>query len=458
MTEKSGRWQRVSTSGQDEASQLPDLVRWEESHGYENAAEYVLHGKSASKGQQDRYLDQVIRDMEDGKITVLVVWQSSRIERRGAYSVFDLARRVREAGGRIEFVKDNFLNEANEMSDVMLALAATRDRQKSRDISLQVTAKHDSLRAAGSVVGRPAWGYRIVELDGRKVFAPTEEGRKYVPQIFDKVIDGASLRDIAAWLTAEGIATDTGGKTWHEGYLGNRLIKNPVYRGQRRNAGMLETEALVSATTWKAAQLALASRAKPGRAATVNAKPMLRPVCGVCFGQKRPGCQNGCSSMYRVFTGNGRNRVAYYRCSGSGPQRKGCGAPMIRCDELDQAVTFRMTHDPHPHTTREFVPGDDAEDQITALRLKLDKAQTRAESNSLWDEIERLENADRKPAHWVERETGITRGQHFRSLDDDARRAYMAGWHPVAGPRDADGDIIIRMDAFQFERSTNFAL
>lgn len=77
MGELAAKWLPVSSTGQDEANQEPD---------------------------------------ED---------QSSRIERRGAWSVFDLARRVHDAGGRIEYVQDSYLNDTNEMSDVMLALAAT---------------------------------------------------------------------------------------------------------------------------------------------------------------------------------------------------------------------------------------------------------------------------------------------------------------------------------------------
>src|ERR1035438_9476636 len=217
MREQAGIWQRVSTGGQDEASQLPDLVRWCASHDYEQTKSYVLHGKSASKGKHQSALDEVIRDMQDGVITVLVVWQSSRIERRGAYSVFDLARRVREAGGRIEYVKDAYLNDTNEMSDVMLALAATKDRQKSRDISEQVTAKQAALRAAGSAVGRAPWGYSIVKRDGIKIFAPTSDGRKCIPVIFRMLIDGSSLREVAVWLDSQPV----GHERWNEYSLGN---------------------------------------------------------------------------------------------------------------------------------------------------------------------------------------------------------------------------------------------
>lgn len=66
-------------------------------HGYDLATSagdggsYRLHGKSASKGKHAAVLDQAVADMEAGLHTVLVVWQSSRIERRGAWNAFDLA-------------------------------------------------------------------------------------------------------------------------------------------------------------------------------------------------------------------------------------------------------------------------------------------------------------------------------------------------------------------------------
>lgn len=127
MSENAARWLRVSTVAQDEANHEPDIDRWFEDKGYVVRKTYTLRGKSASKGRQDKAFDEMIQDMRRGVFTVLVVWASSRIERRGAYNAFDLARRVKEAGGRIEYVKDAYLNEANDMSDVMLALAATKD-------------------------------------------------------------------------------------------------------------------------------------------------------------------------------------------------------------------------------------------------------------------------------------------------------------------------------------------
>ena len=200
-------------------------------------------------------------------------------------------------------------------------------------------------------------------VDGRKLFVPTAIGRKYIPAIFAKVIDGESIRSIAAWLTAEGVPTTTGG-IWHEGYLSNRLIKNPVYYGARRNAGQLETEALVSASKWQQANAALKSRVRPGRAAIVHDKAMLAPVCGECYGKHREGCADGISPMYRIFTGKGR--VPYYRCTGHGPQRKGCGF-MIAVSEADQRFTKKMLSKDDPHYDRVLIAGDDHADKIAEL-------------------------------------------------------------------------------------------
>ena len=82
MREPAGRWFRVSTGGQDEEHQIPDIDAWCDSHDYDVRKTYQLHGKSASKGKQDKAIAEVIADMHAGVIRVLVVWQSSRIERK----------------------------------------------------------------------------------------------------------------------------------------------------------------------------------------------------------------------------------------------------------------------------------------------------------------------------------------------------------------------------------------
>lgn len=441
MSERARLWQRVSTGGQDEENQLPDLIRWCKSHRYEYDLDdrYVLHGKSASKGKHQKWIDRAVEDMAEGKYTVLVVWQSSRIERRGAWNAFDLARRVKDAGGRIEYVKDAYLNDANDMSDVMLALAATKDRQKSEDISKTVKASHAARRAKGSIVGRAPWGYRIERQGDIKVIVPTAEGRRYIPQIFQRVIDGESLRKIAAWLDSEGASTESG-KRWNESYLGNRLIKNTTYMGQRPNAGELKTEALVSPTAWQQANEALRSRYRPGRGTVKRPKALLAPVCGACYGKPREGCPSGISPMYPITARGGK---VYYRCTGHGPQRKGCGAPMVDCAELDKLVMFRLLHPAAHvmHSERVFIPGDDRADDIARLRERGAEAMRRGDYDAATAAMREASDLEKLPAirpHWERRQTSETEAHYVARLTDDQRREYLAGYEVKAWRGDGE--------------------
>jgi site-specific DNA recombinase len=342
VSENSGRWMRVSTKAQDEQSQLPELARWETDHGYTVAAEYTVHGGSAFKGNRkfDAQWQRVLDDLRSGKITVLVVWKQNRLDRK--LNTFQMLREVVELGGRVEFVSQPHLNDLTTMGGrIALKVEEEIAYADSKGKSDNVKIKQNALRAAGSAVGKAPWGYEITMVDGRKLFVPTADGRKYIPAIFARAIEGQSLRKIAAWLTAEGVPTYTGGAVWNEGYLGTRLIKNPAYYGARRNAGQLEIEALVSASMWQEANAALKSRIRPGRAASVNDKALLAPICGECHGKPREGCADGISPMYRVYSGNGEARKPCYRCTGHGPQRKGCGF-MIETSQLDEWVTDGM--------------------------------------------------------------------------------------------------------------------
>jgi hypothetical protein len=179
---------------------------------------------------------------------------------------------------------------------------------------------------------------------------PTDLGRRWIPVIYDLVINGNSLRNVAEYLTNNGVLT-TSGKTWHEAHLA-RLVQNPAYKGTRRGGGPNMTlEALVGPTIWDAAQLSLASRARVGRVSTTQPKALLRPVCGHCFGIQREGCTDGVSPMYRQIPGR-KPLILVYRCFGHGPQRIGCGAE-IPLDQLDSAVvTYDRRGYAQAHRTR----------------------------------------------------------------------------------------------------------
>jgi DNA invertase Pin-like site-specific DNA recombinase len=411
-TERAGIWLRVSSAGQDEENQLPEVMRWCESHNYGVAEEYLIHGKSAFKGSRkfDAMWSRVIDDMHQGKISVLVVWKQDRIDRK--LSTFQMLAEVVKAGGRVEFVTQPHLNDLTTMGGrIALKVQEEIAYAESKDKSDRIRIKHDGLREKGSAIGRAPWGYDIVKRDGVKVFAPNALGRAFVPAIFGKVIDGQSLRDVCLWLAENGI-TDKQGNAWSDMRL-SRVIRNPAYFGQRRNSGQLLTEGLVTLAEAQTAIAAMESRVSGGRSASIHEKALLTPECAKCGGP-----------MYRVFVGPKSHRAAYYRCAKGGKDH----APMIPLEELDSEVTEVMLLNADPHVARVFIPGDDKSDEIGKLRQAAMNAylrDDREEFARLDSEANALESQPGTVAHWEERETGQTMGEHFASLSLDERRAEL---------------------------------
>jgi DNA invertase Pin-like site-specific DNA recombinase len=471
MADRSRQFRRVSTRAQDALKQRADLDAWDESHGYEVGPAYSVDGKSAFHGRQIPALERAVEDMEAGEYEVLVFWAADRMWRGESLAkALAYVERVHTAGGRVEFVKDAHLNVAGDSNmapwvrNMLFAQAfgvanAESERKRQRT---QMDIEHH--KATGSVHSRPPWGYKIVGAKDNKSFVPTETGRRWIPVIYDLVINGRSLRYIVEYLTSEAVPTQKG-NIWGEGTLAG-LIANPAYKGMRRGGGPnLKIEALVSPTTWDEAQLALASRARIGRGTTKQpSKALLRPVCGQCFGIARDGCTDGVSPMYRVIRayskrrGPKAQRGPVYRCTGHGPQRTGCDAE-IPVEQLDRAVIVMLSVDMRPHVERVFVPGDDRADQISRLHDQAAEAMRQGDyerSIQCMKDAAELEKQPSTRPHWDEVERDITRGEHFASLDDDARREYLKRWRPVA--RVEDGRVLIDLDAYTDEHGVKIGL
>lgn len=418
MSDIAGLWLRVSTNDQTEASQLPDLIKWCESHGYAEGKRYVLHGKSAYKGKQDAFIDQVIADMRARVITVLIVWASDRIERRGAYNAFDLARRVAEVGGRIEYVLDSYLNEASEMSDVMLAMAATKDRSSSRRLSTRIKANHQAIRSNGGVIGRAPWGMVPSGPKLNKRFVPTPVGRQWVPAIFEKCIGGASCGAIAAWLKEAGVAPEGGAATWSPKSI-DQALKNPAYIGRPRTGGTCE--ALVSAETFASAARALATRNRKGggHAGSATRAPALLTSwlhCGSCGGP-----------MYRV-------RDAYRCCASPkfGAERRSECAFLIPIEAADRIAKSILSTSTEPVMELVWQDGDTSAlqlaeldaDEADLMRRKAAKLIGMAVFIADLEAIEAkravLAEAEAIPGRMVPVATGDTYGELAASAADDA--------------------------------------
>ena len=314
---------------------------------------------------------------------------------------------------------------------------AIRDRSMSRQADL---------RARGKLVGRPPFGYAVSGRKYDKTLVPTDVGREYIPQIFERVGEGQPLAQIALWLDSEGVKPNsTFGQKWSPRSIA-QIIRNTVYVGQRRaydvgrSKGMtlLEVEPIVDVGLWLKANKRLDNAPLGRRSPSGKEQALLTGAlrCGNCG-----------APMYRIrptnYRKDGRKVVAeYYRCHGHLPQPKGCGI-MVSVPLLDSIVdeSMRANHLWVYETT--FEPGEEAEinAEIDRIRLKLRDLPTRglsdddedAERERLRAERRKLESQlkDARPDYWgktlVTKEDGspLTEADRWNAADLAGKREII---------------------------------
>lgn len=451
MSEPAGTWLRVSTTGQDETNQLPDNTAWIKSHSYTEGPQYVVHGKSAFKGNRkfDETWAQVIADMKAGVIRVLVVWKQDRIDRK--LNTFQMLQQVVDAGGRVEFVTQPHLNDLTTMGGrISLKVQEEIAHAESKDKSDRIRIKHSALRAQGSFVGRAPWGYAIITRDGIKTIAPTEEGLRLIPEMFSLCIAGESLSAISAWLEQET------GRSWWPRTIGT-MLRNPAYMGYCQDGEGLtihRCEAIVDAAMFKRVGEALDTRPKRGPQDT-QGRALL---AGVAF---CPAC-SGDSPMYRITTRSG----VFYRCSGRGTRRKGCGN-MIRLDKMDATVHRFMADLDLPIMARKLIPGHNHEAEIEAVKFELRQLDPDADDYDsrhieLRQKLTLLKMTPAVPDAWEDVSTGHTYAQRWAGQDNAERGTWMksAGLSVWAATEWEDGkclgDAIEIRDRDGFRLRTSF--
>jgi DNA invertase Pin-like site-specific DNA recombinase len=154
MTETAARWLRVSSGGQDERSQEPEIDGYIAGHGYATGPTYTLHDVSAFKGEQDDYLAQAITDAKAGKLDVLVGWHVDRLDRRGPWATGDFVRQLAAVGVRVETVSEGVISDR----DLNGLVKQWSGREESEHKAERVRIAHSARKARGALVGKVGWG------------------------------------------------------------------------------------------------------------------------------------------------------------------------------------------------------------------------------------------------------------------------------------------------------------
>lgn len=105
--DKAGRWLRASSDRQDELNQEQGIDAYIAARGYEPGKTYTARDKSASKNEHLPLLREALADMAAGRISVLVVRNTDRIDR--TENLGQILKLAEAAGGRIESVTEPWL-------------------------------------------------------------------------------------------------------------------------------------------------------------------------------------------------------------------------------------------------------------------------------------------------------------------------------------------------------------
>ena len=145
---------------------------------------------------------------------------------------FDLAwlRKWAEQNHKKLYVIKERLRWPDNRDGTLWGVAAERAYEERQEIIERVTRELEALQEAGKLVGRPSFGYTSAGDKYDRYLVPTDEGRTYIPLIYQHCIEGWSLEKIAKWLNAEDVRP-VSGVWWPRSIAG--LIKNPVYKGHR---------------------------------------------------------------------------------------------------------------------------------------------------------------------------------------------------------------------------------
>lgn len=440
-----GRWLRVSTNAQDEASQEPDIDKWIADHGYAEGSTYRVKGRSAYHGKQQDALDRAIQDMAEGRISVLVAWHPDRIDRRGSLDTFDVMKRARDAGGRIEWAAADvaYLNEVNQMSGTLLAFNADMAHAESKRKSERIRAAHKRIKGNGGTLGRPGYGYRIEGEKYNKRLVVFEPEAQILREIVGRYLAGQSVDAICDELNARQVPGPVykgqPGK-WHSRTLA-ALLRSPSIAGRREGAVRDEN-----------GQPVIGKDGKPRMKTVAQLEPIiswdehLRLVARLDSRANRKGISPGnvalLTGILRDSDGAPMYALHRRRCNG-GYYYSRASSASVPVDEINERVSRMFERSTARYLIAQRVPGENHTDEIERLRqdrselddLAADYEQRHAELTAQIRELARQDAEDPNPDRVELVDSGKSYGDVWREMTTAERRDMLldAGvrvtWH-----------------------------
>lgn len=357
---------RVSTIEQSEEGYSIDeqerlLRRWAEKNNYEVYNCYSDRGISGKAIKNRPALKDLLKDAEDKKFDMVIVWKINRISRKLIH-VLEISDILEKNNIAFKSYSEAFDNStpSGKMQFQMMALVGEFERGTiAQNVKMGMCAK----AKAGEWCGGQVLGYDLVPVEKQQVAKRTktvltinEREAESVRFIFNEYASGKGYKAITNQLNKLGYKTKKG-NNFSVGSIRD-ILTNPVYIGKIRynvrqnwsekrrrniNTNPIITDgihkAIIDEKLWDKVQAILESKkGKPSRIYDGE-----YPLTGIL---KCPKCGAGMVIMRTTNTlKNGdKRRIAYYACGNW--KNKGtaiCNSNAIRVDKANEYVFSKLS-------------------------------------------------------------------------------------------------------------------
>lgn len=316
--------------------QREDCAALADRNGWAVVATYEDNDISASTGKPRPAYQRMMRDVTDGHLDALIVWDVDRLTRtpRELEDVIDHADR---AGLKLASVGGD-IDLATEQGRMLARMKGTVARYEVEQSSRRLRRKHAELAAAGAHNGRRPFGWDLTT-DGLTI---NQAEAAVVRECVARVLAGETLWRIRNDLTARGVTTTTGGP-WQTQTLRRMLLRwrncgvrthngEPVAPGQWEPIIDRETHERVVAT------LTDPGRRSNNRGTAVKYLLTSIATCGACGGPMVGVAEHSYQVRARRADGTATTRPRTYPRSYKCPHA-GCMGVSRRMDDVDSLVT-----------------------------------------------------------------------------------------------------------------------
>ena len=343
--------------------------------GLEVPEDWIFEDEGHSGATLVRPALEALRDLAaQGCVDVVLCYSPDRLARKFAYQAL-LIEEFNRAGVRVEFVNGP---RGDSPEDQLLVQFQGMFAEYEKAQLMERYRRGKAYRArSGSVnvLGGAPFGYRYVRKtpDSAARYEILQHEAVLVAELFRRYADdGATIADLARWLTSQGVPTRTGKHRWDRSVLWG-MLRNPAYAGRavfgktqiiHEQPGLNRVARLQGRTVPRPVKVAGLPREEwteiPVPAITDQdtfARVQQRLEDNKKFatrGARVPSLLQGLAACaacgygyYRTSTRTARKKICYYRCLGSDNYRyeggRVCGNKPVRADYLDQVVWDHIT-------------------------------------------------------------------------------------------------------------------